>query len=85
MNIKLEIRRNSDGALATEIWRGFEFSEFMWSDGNYSCDCNRELLFSRAREEDEPDNTDCGDHRFSVRISDADTFHILYDEFNTTR
>lgn len=40
---------------------------YLWSDGgNYSCDCNRASLFARARGEEEPDDTPCGDDRFCI-------------------
>jgi len=80
MNLKLEIRRNVDGVIATDIWPGFNYNTYWWEDGNASCDCNRELFFLRARKEDEPEDTRCGTGRFSVRLSDADTGELLYDE-----
>lgn len=55
-----------------------EADEFMWSDGNYSCDCNRALFFAWAGDEGEPD-IECGDWRFRVRIT-ADDGHVLYEE-----
>lgn len=80
MNLKLEIRRNSDGEVATDVWANWEHNTYWWEDGNASCDCNRELFFLSARSEDEPDDTECSEGRFSVRLSDADTSEILYDE-----
>lgn len=80
MNLKLEIRRNEDGLFATETWEDFEFHPFWWSEGNGSCDCNRELFFLRARGEDDEDDVECGDERYSIRCSDADTGEVLYDE-----
>lgn len=43
---------------------------YMWGEGNFSCDCNRELFFCRAVDEDEPEESGCGDERFSVKITD---------------
>jgi len=87
MNLKIEIRRNQDGVVAADVWNGQEWTEasdFLWSDGNYSCDCNREHFFLRAMGQDEDDDsaTACGDERFSARISNADTGDVLYDEFS---
>lgn len=50
-----------------------EFSDdgggvYMWTSGNYSCDCNRELLFLRAAGEPEPENTACGDQERFVAL-----------------
>lgn len=80
MNLKLEIRRNSDGAIAVDIWKDWEMKLFWWEKGNASCDCNRELFFLHARNGYEPDNTECSHGRFSVRLSDADTGEVLCDE-----
>lgn len=80
MNLKLEICRNSDGEVATDFWANLEYNTYWWERGNASCDCNRELFFLRARNENDPDDTECSDGRFSVRLSDADTGEILYDE-----
>ena len=34
--------------------------EYMWTEGNYSCDCNRELFIKRQQGEDAPDR-ECGE------------------------
>lgn len=33
---------------------------FMYLHGNYSCDCNRLLSLARSKQQDEPENTPCG-------------------------
>ena len=38
---------------------------FMWSEGNYACDCNRYLHFQRALGEDE-DDVVCSKGRYEV-------------------
>ena len=43
-----------------------EGSDYLWTDGNYSCDCNRELFFCRAAAEDEPEEHACGESRFAA-------------------
>ena len=53
-------------------------NEFCWSEGNFSCDCNRELFFERANG-NEPDETECGDDRFRVLIKTMDGV-VLYQE-----
>ena len=40
-------------------------TEFMWNDGNYSCDCNRAWFFARAANEPEYD-VDCGEELYTV-------------------
>ncbi len=39
--------------------------EYMWTEGNYSCDCNRRLFMCRALGEPEPARDECGD---SIRL-----------------
>lgn len=40
--------------------------EFVWTDGNFSCDCNRALLFARAEGQPDPDNRECGDSEYTA-------------------
>lgn len=35
--------------------------EFMYTDGNYACDCNRKLFLARAKQQPEPVEDRCGD------------------------
>lgn len=55
-----EVRKHVDSS----PWDG----DYIWADGNYSCDCNRHLFFERAAgNEPEWDSGACGDeawHRF---------------------
>lgn len=45
-----------------------ELADFMWEDGNYSCDCNRFSHFYPCSDENYP----CGDERFTlVSIDEA--------------
>jgi len=41
----------------------FRAMVFQYTDGNYSCDCNRRAFLARANQEDEPEGDDdvCGD------------------------
>lgn len=47
-----------------------EFSEFMWSEGNYACDCNRGLFFERVKYEEKNELNwelpECGDTKYSI-------------------
>lgn len=43
-----------------------EVSNFLWSDGNYACDCNRRLFFFAFCEEDKEDDIKCGDDRYVI-------------------
>lgn len=39
----------------------FQSMHFMYTDGNYSCDCNKTLFWCRAQQLQEPEHVDCGD------------------------
>lgn len=80
----LEIRRNADGAVRRdpELWDYFD--DFIWSEGNFACDCNRHLFWHRAANEPESDDNPCGDSKYSVRLTGVDGA-ILYDEFGNSR
>ncbi len=54
---------------------------YLWSEGNYGCDCNRELFWHRAENEAEPDDLVCGDNeRFTIGAAtlDGKPFDLAY-------
>lgn len=53
---------------------------FIWSDGNFSCDCSRAQFFAAAAGEPDP-NISCSDGLFSVRLTNWKTGEVFYDEF----
>lgn len=54
---------------------------FIWTDGNYSCDCNRALFFLRAAGDDEDwDAIVCGDGGYKIRMINPLTGALHYDE-----
>ncbi len=72
------IRRNSDGLVRVyhedDPYTWNDSTEFMWSEGNYGCDCNRYLFFQRAAEENEDDDVSCGTTQYfciKVRLPDG--------------
>jgi hypothetical protein len=81
MNLKLEIRRNHDGAVTSLVWPDWNFNIFWWENGNGSCDCNREDFFLQGQEDADDLESKCGHGRYAVRCSNADTTAVLYDEF----
>lgn len=45
-------------------------SIYWWTEGNYSCDCNRRMEFMRGKELDPDDaETECGDGAYRVTIT----------------
>lgn len=86
MNLKIDIRRNADGVVTSQVWPDWNFNVFWWEEGNAACDCNREDFFLRAKGEGTDDReSECGDGRYSVRCLDADTGAVLYNEFELER
>src|SRR5690349_4077922 len=81
----LEIRRNSDGQVRASKEPWDYYGDFIWSEGNFSCDCNRYLFWCRAgddsEDEDDEDAGRCGDERFSVRLKD-EAGNVLYEDFD---
>jgi len=56
---------------------------FQWSEGNYSCDCNRSLFFDYANDGDGEGEWDipCSEGLFIVQLKDKNTNKVIYDEF----
>ncbi len=81
--IIVKIRNNATGEIVDHPDVGdFDedgFVDFIWSDGNYACDCNRDLFFHRAKGLDDPDDNPCGEEKYSIQITCDDA--IVYDEF----
>lgn len=83
--ITVHIRYNASGEVRehhttgdwdTEFTAGF--SDFIWSDGNYACDCNRALFFYAWGPES--DDRECGEGAFTLWIVDDTTGDVVYDE-----
>lgn len=85
MNLKVEIRRNSDGEISQSVWSNWEWSgSGWWDEGNAGCDCNREIFFLRGNDQstdDAMDATKCSEGRYAVRLSDADSGIELWSDF----
>lgn len=76
----------------TQINRSFDTEwdgDYMWSLGNYACDCNRAIFhYGAAHPELTPhqaymksaDIAECGEGRFRVRILSRDTGEVLYED-----
>lgn len=93
---KVLIRENSTGEVVESFDQfseeGDEFDRdlFWWSEGSFSCDCNRYLEFYRRKHGEEPpqkeyDEIRCGDEKYSVRMTRLDTGEVFYDELEEER
>lgn len=88
VDVLVHIRKNDTGEI--RIYRDWLYLDedglpdvFIWEDGNYSCDCNRHLFFSRAHAYNEnikwEPEPDCGNTEYSVNIILGDK--CIYSEF----
>jgi len=81
----VHIRDNETGEVRQyedeQIWRDGDVCAFIWSEGNFGCDCNRQLFFWRAAGEPEHDDYECGHSKFSVRIINPVDGSVIYDEW----
>jgi hypothetical protein len=81
MQYSITLERVSDGASA-EFQENWNYSEssllFQWTENNYSCNCNRELFFARARKEPEPGDRLCGEGAFFLTIRQGD--RVVYSD-----
>jgi hypothetical protein len=59
-------------------------STYMWSDGNYCCDCNRKRFFEYALKDGRgfcDIETECSDGQFSVTLQNPKTKEYFYKEY----
>lgn len=89
MKYKVAIRNNSTKEIRIRDMGDIPWgdsSEFWWTDGNFGCDCNRELEFLRAGNEEKETSIDevrCGEDRYSVLYAELeDGTKIIIDEEN---
>lgn len=57
-------------------------SEFMWTEGSRSCDCNRALWFARANGEPDPEDRECGFEAFTAIRAICDGGEIVELEYD---
>jgi hypothetical protein len=80
LNINIEITDTNTGEITSGVWKDWEWHQFWWEEGNASCDCNREIFFNRFKGIELEYDTECGDNRYKVKITNNDTGEILYNE-----
>jgi hypothetical protein len=90
VKIELRIKDKETGEIRSLITDGIwsdeddEVSTFIYSEGNFSCDCNRFLFFNEAAGIDNEDTkTECGDVKFLVNIYTTKGKQV-YREFDET-
>lgn len=58
-----------------------DVTEYMWSEGNFSCDCNRLLFFIDALGLSDTEDSECSDGKFWVTVYD-DNGKQVYNEID---
>lgn len=90
VRIIARIRNNKTGEIRDYLTDGIKDNvaeiphTWIWEQGNYSCDCNRELFFLRAKEEPEPEGDGeppCGGEKYAVNLINPVTGTVFYREF----
>lgn len=77
MPFTVHLRHNPSGevrqfACADGEWFGENGYEFLWTEGNYGCDCNRHRFFARAAGGEPDDDMECGETIYTiVKVTDA--------------
>lgn len=94
MTYKVAIRKNETGEVRIRTIEGLDWHKadggddmYWWTEGNFGCDCNRELEFERAGGNDPNLGTKCGDERYSVlyaELPDGTRIEIDTDDAATS-
>lgn len=73
MSYVVGIIRIADGATRTVEMPGEwdEGADYLWTEGNYACDCNRGLFFDRAIEPEATTDHACGNTSYRARLPDG--------------
>lgn len=83
------MRENASGKTVRFVMREIAWgdgSEFWWSEGNYSCDCNRELEWREAnglprfREEEDIPEPHCTSDKYAVVKIELSDGTVVYAE-----
>lgn len=88
--VTIRLVRMRDGAVRTYSWRhpyvgrdADEALRYLWSEGNWSCDCNRQREWDReSGEETDMSQLQCADGGFRMAIHGADG-RVIYSELNS--
>ena len=91
----ISIRNNSNYEVVSyeseEIITEKGFNNYSWTEGNYGCDCNRELFFNehRANIEYYSHGKDfatnkCGTGKYFVNVVNRDTKEVYFQQFPIT-
>lgn len=84
MNALIYLRHNPSGVIRTVVYdmhdSDEESLEFIWTEGNYACDCNRALFFARACGDADPSDRPCGETVYTALSASVGDKLIGLDE-----
>jgi hypothetical protein len=84
IDVLVEILCVESGEVRSGIWKDWNYNEWWWTDGNASCDCNRELFFNQfGGVTSELMESKCSEGRYKVNIYDNKLKKVLYSEFKS--
>ena len=81
MIVTITIRDNETQDTATGKFATEDSDLYIWKEGNFSCDCNRQIFFAEWRKEAEQDVA-CGQNRYSIEVTHNKTQEVIYSEFD---
>lgn len=76
MKAAFVIVNNATGEIRRYADEWHDGSEYLWTEGNYACDCNRALFFAAAALDDEPERS-CGETAYSVPFAILENGEIM--------
>ena len=83
MNIIARIKDTSTGQTRTyreSRDRTTNAMVFLWSEGNFGCDCNRAIFFHGDPDVDRGCNWPPNDNKYLVEVRDEDTAELIYSD-----
>lgn len=79
---RVTLRLRETGEERRFLWNGHDLdarlAEWQWTNGNYSCDCNRAPLFFREDEHPEVEGWECGETMFEFVGIEAMRVGVIY-------
>ena len=82
--VTVSLTRTADGKTVEykdELYQTKDYDgTFIWSTGNFACDCNRYLFFQREINESEDDDFPCSEGKYRVNWIKDESGKVWYSE-----
>jgi len=82
MKVWLDVRENATGVVVRHPHQWIFGGDYVWSEGNFSCDCNRADFFIQGQLNDtraEAGDVPCSDGRYSIRLTNG-AGEVIYQD-----